>query len=458
MNDRVPPHDLDAEKSLLGAMMLSEKMADEMATALDASDFYRNSHALIFRAVTSLRSRNEPCDVVAVASELADDLERAGGKGYLLDVVNATPFASSAPKYAAIVKAASRRRDVIEAAVETMADAYTNDDADEVESRALQRISAAQHTAGHSSQSLRSLIESELEALKTPAVGIRFPSFADILFEPGDLVVLGARPKHGKSAWGANVGLDWSLEGKTLFLSYEMTSARIVRRMISRFTGLSSADMNRGLCDGDVRIARSFMESAKIDERDFNLKYCPGLSPQQLFSTLRRFAAMDGKYVVLDYVQLAAQPRSGRMREDVAVFSNQLKQAVGDSGLTCLALSQLKRPDDSHTLTMPGSTDLKESGSLEQDADAVFLMMTLPSLRDPVLGEKASEFASKRLARYDLPSESLEKDEYHNHDKRICFIEAELVRSGEPDRKPFVFDGSVMSFSEVPERLFAARF
>lgn len=433
--DAIPPHDLEAELAYLGAVLLSR---DPDAAPVAPSVFYRIQHRTLYEAILAAHAAGEPIDAVTIGNRVPDL------RSLILDAQNSCALPSHAPKYAAIVTDKARLRSLERAARLVISAVYEDGaDADEVEAEAATVFNRSQHPAGSGARSLSELIDNEIAALGKPQECVYLPGFPGVAMYGGDLVVIGARPGHGKSALGICLALDWSRRFKTAFYSYEMGESQTGRRLISHFAGLSLTDMNLGFTGSDGDTVRALIGN-RLEGRDFSYKMSGGMSPAHLFTSLRRFAAGGGRVAIIDYIQLAARARAGTLREDVTVFTNELKQVALSTGLLIIALSQLKRPQDERALHPPTASELRESGSIEQDADTIFLLMCLPSLRHE---PKAQEIAQRMLTGYSTSLSELEVGDDPDDDKRLVMVEACKVRQGKQGRKPLIFDGANMDFT-----------
>lgn len=433
--DHIPPHDLEAELAFLGAVLLSR---DPDAATVEPGSFYRAQHRSIYEAILDAHAAGEPIDAVTIGKRVPDL------RSLILDAQNACVLPSHAPQYAAIITEKARLRQLEVAARMVIAAVYDEGaDADTVEADAAAVFNRSQHPAGAGACTLHDLVEREIVALGKPQECVYLPGFPGVAMYGGDLVVIGARPGHGKSALGICLGLEWSKRFKTAFFSYEMGESQTGRRLISHFSGLSLTDMNLGFKGSDAEIVRALIGD-RLEGRDFTYKMSGGMSPAHLFTSLRRFAAGGGRIAVIDYIQLAARARAGTLREDVTVFTNDLKQVALQTGLLIVALSQLRRPTDERALHPPTASELRESGSIEQDADTIFLLMCLPSLRHE---PKAQELAQRVLTGYSTSLSELEVGDDPDDDKRLVMVEACKVRQGRQGRRPLIFDGATMDFT-----------
>ncbi len=389
--DMVPPHNLDAEKSFLGAMMLS---ADAAATGLGmvkVDDFYRAAHSRVHAAVEHLFSRGEPVDVVTVAARLeaSGELDQVGGKAYLLDIVNTVPLAGNVAQYANIVKRTSMLRRLIHAATAIAALGYqAPDDVDEVVEQAEklvfdvtnERVEAAfrpiDELLAEGWVKLGELYERQ-EHLTGVSTG--FDSLDEILagMHRGDLLILAARPSVGKTAFALNVAVNAAQDGATVgVFSLEMASEQLVMRILSSESRVDSQRLRTGrLSDADWKPLMDAM--GRLDTCDLHVDDTPALSVLELRAKARRL--LRGKKVgliIVDYLQLM-QPqgrRSENRQVEIAEISRGLKILAKEVDCPVLALSQLSRAVEQRADKRPVLSDLRESGAIEQDADVVMFI------------------------------------------------------------------------------------
>ena len=433
MSDREPPNDQDAERALLGTIVMGK---DPNLVEVDPAEFYRASHRRIFEAIEKAGAAGT-VDQVSVGS-LVPDL-----KLEIIECCNLAGMPWQARDYVGIVHEKARLRAIERVAVLARAAVASGEDADSVEAQLAQALS--HRGESECACSLDELVDREIEALSRPQQCVYLEGFGSVALYGGDLVLIGARPGHGKSALALTQALSWSRTKKVAFYSYEMSASQMGRRVISRFAGLALDEMNSGLKGSDPDTVR-FLIGDALAGRDFTFNACGGWAPSRLFSSLRRFASQGGQVVVIDYLQLAARAQSGRLREDVTVFSNNLKQVLLATGLIGVCLSQLRRPDDERALRRPVASELRESGALEQDADVVFLMMTLPSLRADDMARKIAGGLSEG---HEIDLETLAVGDDPDRDKRLVVVDAAKVRQGRSGKRLLIFDGGNMTFQPV---------
>ena len=389
--DMVPPHNLDAEKSLLGAMMLSADAAGTGLGMVTPDDFYRQAHARVYQAVEHLFSRGEPIDVVTVAARLeaTSELEQVGGKSYLLDIVNTVPLAGNVGQYATIVKRASMLRRLIHAATHIAALGYeAPDDVDEVVEEAEKLIFEV--TNERVSTAFRPIDDlltegwhklEELYQRQEHLTGVTsgYPSLDKVLagLHRGDLIILAARPSVGKTALALNMAVNAARAGTTVgMFSLEMSSEQLVMRVLASESRVDSQRLRTGrLSDGDWKPLMDAM--GRLDQCDLHVDDTPGMSVLELRAKARRL--LRGKpngLIIVDYLQLM-QPqraRSENRQVEIAEISRGLKILTKELDVPVVALSQLSRAVEQRADKRPILSDLRESGSIEQDSDVVMFI------------------------------------------------------------------------------------
>lgn len=449
--DRVPPHDLDAEKSLLGAMMLS---ADATATGLSkikVDDLYRQAHQRIFQAIAALFAKGEPCDVVTVASRLeaTGELEQVGGKTYLLDIVNTVPLAGNVGQYAEIVKRHSMLRRLILAATHIAALGYEGpDDIDEVVERCEKEIFDVTNERVETTfrpiedllaegwKKLEELYERQEHLTGVPT------GWADLDrvlagLHRGDLIILAARPSVGKTAFALNLAVNAAKQGVAVgVFSLEMSSEQLVMRILSSESRVDGQKLRTGrLSDSDWKPLMDAM--GRLDTADLHVDDTPALSIMELRAKARRmFRGKRNGLVIVDYLQLM-QPqarRSENRQVEIAEISRGLKILAKELDLPVLALSQLSRAVESRADKRPMLSDLRESGAIEQDADVVMFIHRDAYKRD----ESAyDEGRSSGHAGRELP-------------KGLAEIIIAKHRNGPTDTVRLVYHEPYMRFAPVP--------
>ena len=389
--DRVPPHDLDAEKSLLGAMLLSSDAASTGLTKAKVEDFYRQAHQRIFTAILALFAKGEPCDVVTVAARLEStgELEQVGGKSYLLDVVNTVPLAGNVAKYADIVKRMSLLRRLIIAATHIAAIGYeAPDDIDEVIETCEKEIFAVTNERVETTfkpidelltngwKHLEELYERQ-EHLTGVTTG--WAELDKLLagLHRGDLIILAARPSVGKTAFALNLAVNAARSGVSVgVFSLEMAAEQLVMRILSSESRVDGQKLRTGrLSDSDWKPLMDAM--GRLDGTDLQVDDTAALSIMELRAKARRmFRGKKQGLIIVDYLQLmqGASRRSENRQVEIAEISRGLKILAKELDVPVLALSQLSRAVEQRADKRPMLSDLRESGAIEQDADVVMFI------------------------------------------------------------------------------------
>lgn len=394
MTDRL--FDESAERAVLGACLVRNEALDEAAEILQPADFRRQHYGLIFEAMLGLHASRQAIDVVTLGELLTGKLESAHAE--LLQLMDGMPRSANVAYYAGIVKNKATIRRLCDAARKVLADA----DAGELSAAALleeaeQAIYRLGSTAIKSDWVSGSEMAAELfpvletlqskrEAVSGVATGLKEFDGITRGLQPGDLVLLGARPAMGKSAFALQVALTVARHSPVAFFSLEMGRQSVGLRAIASAGQLDTWRMLSGYLS-DVELHRASHGLNVLGESKLYMDESPSVSPLQVRSRLRRLSARAGRValVVIDYVQLL-QPLPDQRRENrqaqVAGISRMLKLLAREFHTPFLALSQLNRTLERQAEKRPTMADLRESGALEQDADLV-LLLHRPEVYEP---------------------------------------------------------------------------
>ncbi|WP_427251117.1 replicative DNA helicase [Bacillus cereus] len=392
---QVPPQDLEAEQSVLGGMMLSrDAIADVVGSEclLKPDDYYRPAHETIHRAILKLYGDGEPADPITVAAELtkSGEIARIGGASYLHTLVQAVPTVANAEYYAEIVHELAVRRRLIEAGstIQTMAWSGEGEiaeiaDSAQAEIHAATEITNAADPKRPGEGSLASTID-ELEAIENrngKLTGIS-TGFADLDLltqglQPGQLIVIAARPALGKSTLALDFARACSVRDQmpSVFFSLEMGISEINMRMLSAEARVGLHKMRSGnLTEDDWKAIRN--KQPRIAEAPLFLDDSTDLTMLQIRSKCRRLKQRHGlSMVVVDYLQLMESGKRAENRVvEVGQISRGLKKLAKELQVPVVALSQLNRGPEQRADKRPMPSDLRESGSVEQDADVVILL------------------------------------------------------------------------------------
>ncbi len=387
---RIPPHNLDAEKSLLGAMLLSR---DAIATATDvlgSADFYKPAHGHVFDAIVSLYAAGHPVDAVTVAEELgrADLLDIVGGLPALYDLQYATPATSNAGRYATIVEEHALLRRLIGVAGQIADIGYdTPEDVTGAVDRAESLIFevAQRRRRGHQATVLRDALSGFLDHIEamyeqgTPdGVPTGFHDLDTLLnnLHGGQLVSVAARPAMGKSSFAAASAIHAASQGHpVLFVSLEMGLHEVVQRIVSAESRVDLDRIRRGrLVDKDWPLLSRAVGS--LADLPLHLEDDPAATLLSIKSSARRIAAKGGLgLIVVDYLQLMDHTERTENRQvEVAQLSRGLKRMALELNVPVMALAQLNRNLEYRTDKRPMLADLRESGAIENDSDVVLFL------------------------------------------------------------------------------------
>ncbi|MGB4706208.1 MAG: replicative DNA helicase [Aquiluna sp.] len=388
---RVAPHNLEAEQSTLGGMLLSQEAVAEVVEEVTGLDFYAGKHELIFNSILTLFGRGEPTDVIAVTDELNKhgNLLKAGGSDYLHSLASYVPTAANAGYYAKIVGDKAILRRLIDAGTRIAQSGY--DSQGEVEDLVNQAQAEVYKVASQSSredyvglsESLEAAIH-EIEVAQNRGgemTGIS-TGFTDLDsythgLHPGQLVIVAARPAVGKSTFALDIARNAAVKQNkaTIFFSLEMGRAEIAMRMLSAESSIYLQSMRKGtISEGDwTKLAAV---RGKINDAPLYIDDSPNMSLVEIRAKCRRLAQqVDLKMVVIDYIQLMSSGKKVESRQqEVSEFSRALKLLAKELGIPVVALSQLNRQAEQAKDKRPELSHLRESGSLEQDADVVVLL------------------------------------------------------------------------------------
>ncbi len=389
--DRTPPADMAAEAAVLGAMLLSKDAIADVVESLKVEDFYRPAHATVYAAILDLYARGEPADAVMVAGELtkSGEIARIGGASYLHTLVSMVPTAANASYYAEIVSERAVLRRMVAAGTRIVQMGYAAEgDVYDLVDRAQAEVYDL--TSGRTSEDyapLRDIFDgtlNEIEAIASHGgqmVGVP-TGFADLDaltngLHPGPLVIIAARPAIGKSTLGLDLARSASIRNglTSVIFSLEMARNEIVMRLMSAEAQVPLNHMRSGtMSDADwQKLAR---KSGAIVEAPMFIDDSPNMSMMEIRAKCRRLKQKhDLRLVIVDYLQLMSSGKKVESRQqEVAEFSRALKLLAKELEVPVIAIAQLNRGPEQRQDKKPMMSDLRESGSLEQDADVVILL------------------------------------------------------------------------------------
>ncbi len=388
-------------------MLLSKDAIADVVEVLQPEDFYRPAHQTVYETILDLYSRGEPADAVTVSAELQrrGELVRLGGAPYLHTLIATVPTAANAAYYAEIVGEKAILRRLVEAGTRIVQLGYHGNEGGDVDD-AVDRAQAAvyevtERTTTENYTVLEELLQPTMDAIDAiasqgKATGVP-TGFADLDqvtngLHPGQMIVVAARPGLGKSTLGLDFARSCSIRNgmTSAFFSLEMSKSEIVMRLLSAEAQIRLADMRAGrMSDEDwTRMARRMSE---ISEAPLYIDDSPNLTLTEIRAKARRMKQRnDLKLIILDYLQLMTSGRKVESRQqEVSEFSRQIKLLAKELEVPVVAMSQLNRGPEQRTDKRPMLADLRESGSIEQDADMVVLLHRPDAFEndDPRAGE-----------------------------------------------------------------------
>ncbi len=403
---KVPPHSLEAEQSVLGGLMLSSSAWDQVADKVVESDFYREDHRLIFRAVQDLHESSRPCDAVTVCEwfESHGKTDQIDGGNYISQLANNTPSAANVGAYADIVREKSILRSLIDVGAQITTSAFSSDGREsksllEEAERLVFAIADKGSRGGSGFVSVQDTLKEamskieELNAFEGDITGIHtgYLDFDKLTagLQPSDLIIVAGRPAMGKTTFAMNIAEHAAIKhGKSIAVfSMEMASLQLVMRMFSSVGQIEQTRIRTGTLDDldwpKLTSAMNLLHKSKIFIDD-----TPALSPAELRARARRLKREhDVDLIVVDYLQLMSVPDNKENRAtEIAEISRSLKTIAKELNVPVIALSQLNRALEQRPNKRPVMADLRESGAIEQDADLIVFIY-----RDEVYNPETSE-------------------------------------------------------------------
>jgi replicative DNA helicase len=389
---RVPPNNLEAEQSILGGLMVDPFAWDQVSAILTEDDFYKVAHRKIYNAIAELYAKSQPVDIITVSNHLSErnEIDAIGGTSYLAEVMNATPTAAHIESYAQIVHEKALLRKLIhmsgEIVEKAFGESYENVEAflDEVEGQIFavtekkktQGLVGAAELIKESMNRLTELFDRKVEFTGVPS-GFRFLDKMTSGFQPGELTIIAARPSMGKTAFSLNIAQHIILrEKKSLaYFSVEMGKEQLMMRMLASEARVNLSDLRIGNLT-DNAWPRLIDKASKMAESRFYIDDTSGISPFEIRSKCRRLKAQHGlDIIMIDYLQLMDLKQKVESRERaVSEISKTLKAIAKELQVPVVALAQLNRGVEGRSDRKPMLSDLRESGSIEQDADVIMML------------------------------------------------------------------------------------
>ena len=387
--DRVPPQNIEAEQAVLGSILLE---ADALVTAMERlrpEDFYQPVHRMIYETMIELGEAGQPIDLVTLTAALQDKqrLEEAGGVDYLSRLLSVVPTAANVDYYARIVEEKSLLRRLIRTATEIVQEGYAGaDDVGLLLNDAEQRIlEISNRRTGSGFISIRDVLMDVFEQIEflynhrggVTGIPSGFPDLDRMTsgFQRSDLIIVAARPSVGKTAFALNIAQNVGVRARetVAIFSLEMSASQLVQRMVCAESNVDAGRLRTGRLEGDDW-EKLTMAIGALSEAEIYIDDTPGITVMDIRAKLRRLKKERGLgLVVIDYLQLIqGRGRPGENRQqEVSEISRTLKQIARELEVPVIALSQLSRGVEQRQDKRPMLSDLRESGSIEQDADIV---------------------------------------------------------------------------------------
>ncbi len=392
LGSRVPPHSLEAERAVLGALLLDRESLPRAIEILKVPDFYKEGHRLIFAAMISLFERNEPVDLLTLSESLRrqSTLDEVGGAAALASLVEEAATAAHVVSYANIVREKALLRDLIRAATDIIAQSYEQrDDVDLLLDQAEGRIfQISERRLQGSALPVRAILKGTFEYIerlydrKEHVTGLAtgFDELDQLTagFQPSDFIIIAGRPSMGKTAFALNVAKNAgvALRKKVLILSLEMSKEQLVQRLLCSDAKVDSQTVRTGRLE--QRDWHRLTNSAgRLAEAPIFIDDSPALSVLEARAKARRMMAEHGlDLVVIDYLQLMRGRNVENRQQEISEISRSLKALAKELNIPVVALSQLSRAVEARQSKdyRPQLSDLRESGALEQDADLIIFL------------------------------------------------------------------------------------
>ena len=394
---KVPPHSIEAEQSVLGGLMLDNQAFDRVAELVVSQDFYTRTHKLIFEAMEKLVEQSQPIDLITISESLEknDQLTTVGGFAYLAEIAKNTPSAANIDAYAAIVRERAVVREMISVANEIAEAGFnpegrdSHDLLDLAESKVF-KIAEQRSKSTEGPQSIHSILEKTVDKIEelyqSPQDGVTGVSsgYHDLDqmtagLQPSDLIIVAARPSMGKTTFAMNLAEHAAMtqDKPVLIYSLEMPSEQIMMRMLASLGRINQTKVRTGQLDDEDWARLSSTMGLLMEKGKMFIDDASGLTPTDVRSRARRIARDHGgiSMIMVDYLQLMRVPSLSDNRTlEIAEISRSLKALAKELECPVIALSQLNRTLEQRADKRPVNSDLRESGSIEQDADLIMFI------------------------------------------------------------------------------------
>ena len=393
---KIPPHSIEAEQSVIGSMLISPDSWDKVAEIVIESDFYNRSHQVIYQSILKLLANNQPVDVITTSEhlELHDKLDEAGGFAYLAELAKNTPSAANVVSYAKIIKERAIIRELIGVAHDIAEVGYNpegRDSADVLDMAESKVFEIAEKRTGENEgpRNVESVLGKTIDRLEqlvknNKAVTGVSTGFVDLDkktsgMQPSDLIIVAARPSMGKTTFAMNLAENAMMleEKPVLVFSLEMPSEQLMMRMLASLSRVDQTKIRTAQLDDDDWARISNTMAMLKDKDNLFIDDSSGLTPMDVRSRARKLARDKGgiSMIMIDYLQLMRVPSLSDNRTlEIAEISRSLKALAKELEVPVIALSQLNRSLEQRADKRPVNSDLRESGSIEQDADVVMFL------------------------------------------------------------------------------------
>ena len=386
--ENVPPQDIEAEQAVLGAIFLDAEALVEAMAVIEPQDFYRRAHQIVFRSMIALNDRNENIDIITLKSQIESEntLEDVGGISYLTELSQVTPTASGVAHYAKIVKDKSTLRELIQAATKIVKEGYSQEgsveEIVEAAEKGILNVSEKRNSTGF--QAIADVLNSTMEHIDMlsqqnediTGLPTGYPELDKMTagLQPEELIILAARPAVGKTAFALNIAqnIGTRTDRSVAIFSLEMGAESLVNRMLCAEGTIEASHLRTGQLT-EEEWHHLIMAMGSLSRTSIFIDDTPGIKVSEIRARCRRLAQEKGNLglILIDYLQLIEGSGRESRQQEVSEISRQLKKLAKELKVPVIALSQLSRSVEQRQDKRPVLSDIRESGSIEQDADIV---------------------------------------------------------------------------------------
>ena len=386
--ENVPPQDIEAEQAVLGAIFLDAEALVEAMAQIEPQDFYRRAHQIIFRSMIALNDRNKNIDIITLKSQIESEntLEDVGGISYLTELSQVTPTASGVAHYAKIVKDKSTLRELIQAATKIVKEGYSQEgsveEIVEAAEKGILNVSEKRNSTGF--QAIADVLNSTMEHIDMlsqqnediTGLPTGYPELDKMTagLQPEELIILAARPAVGKTAFALNIAqnIGTRTDRSVAIFSLEMGAESLVNRMLCAEGTIEAGHLRTGQLT-EQEWHNLIMAMGSLSNTSIFIDDTPGIKVSEIRARCRRLAQEKGNLglILIDYLQLIEGSGRESRQQEVSEISRQLKKLAKELKVPVIALSQLSRSVEQRQDKRPVLSDIRESGSIEQDADIV---------------------------------------------------------------------------------------